>query len=145
VSPGGRGVLAVDHGSRRTGFALSDGLRIVCRPLDTYHGPGDGEGLLEHVAGLLAERDVGTLLVGLPLARDGGETGRAATVRAFMQRLAKRFPEQRVVGHDEHLTTKEAEDLLREAGHHGKARKERRDSWSAWVLLKDWLESGEPG
>jgi hypothetical protein len=33
---------------------------------------------------------------------------------------------------------------LRESGHHGSERKARRDSWSALVLLRDWIDSGEP-
>ena len=36
------------------------------------------------------------------------------------------------------------EDLLHEAGFHGDDMKARRDSWSALVLLRDWIETGEP-
>jgi RNase H-fold protein (predicted Holliday junction resolvase) len=46
-----------------------------------------------------------------------------------------------VVLHDERLTTKAAVELLVESGHTGVDRKSRRDSWSALVLLRDWLES----
>ena len=138
-------MLAIDHGTRRTGFAASDALRITTTPLEAFHGPGDGSALLEHVAGLLAERDARTLLVGLPLDPAGGDGPRAREVRAFMQHLAARFPGLSVIGHDERLTTKAAEDLLREAGHHGDERRRRKDSWSALVLLRDWIESGEPG
>ena len=138
------GVLAIDHGTRRTGFAFADALRITATPLSAYHGPGDGPGLLAHIALLLEERDARTLLVGLPLDAAGRETARALEVRAFMARLAARFPRLDVRGHDERLTTKAAEELLREAGHHGAERKRRTDSWSALVLLRDWIESGEP-
>lgn len=138
------GVLAIDHGTKRTGFAVADALRIVVTPLDVCHAPGDGDEVLDHLADLVRERDTTTLLVGLPLSRDGSEGGRAADVRAFMARVAERFSELEIVTHDEHLTTKEAEARLREAGHHGDARKARRDSWSAWVLLADWIEAGEP-
>lgn len=138
------GVLAIDHGTKRSGFAAVDALRIAAVPLDAYHGPGDGPGLLSHVADLLAERTVGVLLVGLPRHADGGEGARAAEVRAFAARLAARFPGQAVVLHDEHLTTKAAEELLREAGTRRADWKGRRDSLSALVLLRDWLAAGEP-
>ena len=136
--------LAIDHGTKRTGFAIADPTRIAVEALETYRGPGDGDELLAHVERLLAERTVTTFLVGFPYAPDGSEGGRAREVAAFEARLRARFPAVEIVRRDERLTTKEALDLLREAGHHGRARKERRDAWSALVLLRDWIESGEP-
>ena len=138
------GVLAVDHGTKRTGFAVVDPLRIAVQPLDVFHGPGSGPELVAHVAALLAERTIEVLLVGFPEQPGGARGSRADEVRAFADRLRARFPEVEVVLYDERLTTKAAEDLLRESGHHGAGRKQRRDSWSALVLLRDWLASGEP-
>jgi putative Holliday junction resolvase len=139
-----KGVLAIDHGERKSGFAVADPLRIAVHPLPGLRVDGQGKGLLEHVASLLAERDVGTVLIGLPLHRDGSAGARAAEVRAFARRLAERFPRLAVRLWDEHLSTKEAEDRLRAAGYRGREIRERKDSWSALVLLLDWLEAGEP-
>lgn len=136
--------LAIDHGTKRTGFAVADPLRIAVHALDPWRGPGDGQELVEHVAALLDERTVTTFVLGFPFAPDGGLGARARDVEAFAARLAARFPAVEIVRWDERLTTKAALDLLREAGHHGEARKARRDSWSALVLLRDWIESGEP-
>jgi putative Holliday junction resolvase len=138
------GVLAIDHGTKRTGFAVVDPLRIASHALDPWHGPGDAPELLEHLEELLEERDVRTFLVGLPLNMDGTDGPRAADVRRFARALAERFPRVAVVTWDERLTTKAAEELLRESGHRGKDARARRDSWSALVLLRDWIESGEP-
>jgi putative Holliday junction resolvase len=138
------GVIAIDHGTKRTGFAVVDGLRITSQPLDVFHGPGDGTALLAHVAKLVEERDVDTFLVGLPLNIDGTAGARCDDVKRFSAALAARFPRMRVVHYDERLTTKAADEMLVESGHTGEARKARRDSWSALVLLRDWLASGEP-
>lgn len=143
VRPKG-GVLAIDHGTKRTGFAVSDALRLGVFALDTFHGDGGGEALLEHVARACSERTIATFLVGMPMDAEGRESGRASEVRAFADRLVQRFPGIEMVFYDERLTTKAALDLLRESGHHGSERKSRRDSWSALVLLRDWIESGEP-
>ena len=137
-------VLAIDHGEKRTGFAIADERRIVAQPLDVWHGSGDSDDLLEHIDTLLADRRVGAFVVGYPLNMDGSEGPRARAVGAFVERLRRRFPGVVVVKRDERLTTKEAEQLLREAGHHGADRRSRRDSWSALVILRDWLEAGEP-
>ena len=137
-------VIAVDHGSKKTGFASTDALRTAQWPLDCWHGPGDSEELIDHIYELAEERSAGTVLVGLPLNMDSTEGGRAKEVRGFIERLQARLVGTAVIAWDERLTTREAEDLLRQAGFHGEDMKARRDSWSALVLLRDWLESGEP-
>lgn len=137
-------VLAVDHGTKKTGFASTDALRTAEWPLDCWHGPGDGDELLEHIAALVAERSAGTVLVGLPLNMDTTEGKRAKEVRGFVERVRARLEGVEVLPWDERLTTRSAEDLLHEAGFKGDDLKARRDSWSALVLLRDWLETGEP-
>ena len=136
------GALAIDHGDRRTGFAFADALGVTRTPLEPFRGAGDSQALLDHVARLLDERDVDVFVVGLPLDADGREGPRCAVVRAFAARLVERFGGLRVELLDEHLTTKAAEDLLREAGRDPRAARGVRDSWSALVLLEDWLRSG---
>jgi putative Holliday junction resolvase len=144
VTPRGS-VLAIDHGTKRTGFAVADPLRVVVQPLSTWHGPGDSDELLDYVGALMAERTVEALLVGVPLSPQGEARGaRAADVERFIERLRARFEDVAVIACDERLSTKEAEHLLREAGLHGAERRERRDSWSALVILRSWIEDGEP-
>jgi putative Holliday junction resolvase len=138
------GILAIDHGTKRTGFAVADALRISAEALETWDSSIARTSLIDHVAALLAERTVATIVVGLPLNMDGTEGPRASEVRAFIASLAARFPSVELVTVDERLSTKAAEDLLREAGHHGTARKKRRDAWSALVILREWIDSGEP-
>ncbi len=137
--------LGIDHGTKRTGFAVADALRVTVEPLETFRGPGDGPTLFDRVAELCSERQVDVFVVGQPLNMDGSAGARAAEVDRFCQGLAQRFPEVQVVRVDERLSTKEAETRLVEAGHTGEARKARRDAWSAAILLEDWIASGEPG
>jgi len=137
-------VLAIDHGTKRAGFAVVDALRIAPVPLSAWRGPGGEPELFEYVAKLLEERNVATFLVGLPFDMDGGEGPRAREVRAFAARLGARFPEQSIVFHDERLSTKSAEELLRETDLSPEERRARRDSISALVILRDWIAAGEP-
>ena len=137
-----KGALGVDHGSKRTGFAATDPLRLVVTPLEAPEG-GDPAALKE-LAKLLDERDISHLVVGYPWNMDGTKGGRAAEVDRFILEVEARFPELVIVRQDERLSTKEAEERLREAGYHGKDRKVRRDPWSAMVLLEDWIRDGEP-
>ncbi len=139
------GALAIDHGTKRTGFAYADALRISLNALEPFHGPGDAPELFEHLARLCAERSVATFVVGLPYNMDGSEGPRAAQVRAFGERLRARFPLVPIEFVDERLSTKEAEELLRESGLHGLKAKALRDSFSALVVLRDWVSTEKPG
>ena len=139
-----RAAIGIDHGEKRTGFAVVDALRIAVHPVGTCEAAGDSVELLDHVAALLDERDVDTLVVGLPFNMDGSEGARAGAVRAFMQRLRERFPGLSVVAQDERLTTKQAEELLRDTGLSPRKRRKLRDAASAVVILQDWLREGEP-
>ena len=143
-----KAAIAIDLGTRRTGFAVTDGLRIACQPLEAFAGDPDldgGAALFAHVDGILDERDVGVFVLGLPLNMDGTESPRSAATRAFATRLAARFPGVALALQDERLTTKVAEDLMREAGERRwQDRRQLKDSMSAVVLLKDWIAAGEP-
>jgi putative Holliday junction resolvase len=137
------GVIAIDHGERRTGFAATDALRISSTALEPFRGKGDDPALLEHLARHMAERDVEVLVVGLPLNMDGSEGPRAEAVRRFLAALRARFPEMVVVTQDERLSTVEAGEWMRDAG--VKDRRAARDAYSAMVILRDWIAAGEPG
>lgn len=135
--------LAIDHGTKRTGFAVTDPLRITTQALETFHGTEE-TALLERIAALCSERVVGAFVLGLPYNMDGSEGPRAAEVRAFAARLMARFPRVRIGYQDERLSTKAAEELLKEAGMHGEERRAKKDSMAALVILRDWIEAGEP-
>lgn len=139
------GVLAIDYGDRKCGFASSDPLGIALTPLGVLRHGGDDAALFAHLERLLAERDVATLLVGLPLHADGSRGARADVVQGFVGRLRARFPDRAVEVWNEHLSTKEAEGRLREHGRKGRAIRAERDSWAALVLLEDWLRSRPRG
>ena len=135
------GVLALDHGEKKSGFAATDALHIAREPLGLVRHEGREEELFAHLAKLLEERSIGTLVVGLPVNMDGSSGPAAQRIEALCLRLRARFPTLAVEPWDERLTTKEAEARLREFGARGREIKAERDAWSALVLLDDWLAS----
>ncbi|QDU85508.1 Putative Holliday junction resolvase [Planctomycetes bacterium Pla163] len=137
-------VLAIDLGTKKTGFAVADGLRLSITLLECPRIDGTSDKLLDHVAGLLDERDVDVLLLGWPLNMDGTGGPQTDYTQAFAERLRARFAGLEVVPYDERLTSKEAESRLREEGASFREMLKHRDSAAAAVLLQDWIESGEP-
>jgi putative holliday junction resolvase len=125
--------LALDYGSARCGAALSDPTGALATPIDPVELPGSDAGLAR-VADLVREREVETVVVGLPLTLAGAESAQTAEARAFAERLAEIVAPVPVRLHDERLTTAQA----RRAG--GSASE---DSRAAAHLLQAWLDGAE--
>jgi putative holliday junction resolvase len=123
--------LALDYGSARCGAALSDPTGTLATPIDPVERPGSDAGLAR-IADIVREREVETVVVGLPLTLAGGESGQTAEARAFAERLAEIVAPVPVRLYDERLTTAQA----RRAG--GSASE---DSRAAAHLLQAWLDA----
>lgn len=136
--PGTR-ILALDHGTKRIGVALSDELGWTGQPLETYERRTlDAD--LKHIDRLVREHNVAEVVIGLPL-RLNGEIGPAArSVQEFVERL-ERVLSVPVVTWDERMTTKSAEEVLIAADVSRKKRKGTVDRIAAAILLQSYLES----
>ena len=143
AAPRGR-VLAVDYGAKRTGLALSDPLGIVASPLPAVLSE-DLEETVEAIVALAREREVRTVVVGMPYLPDGREGAQVQVVRLFLGALRPALPEGvELLEMDERHTTAEARSLLREGGVDRRRARERVDSVAAVVLLREFLAVG-PG
>jgi putative holliday junction resolvase len=121
-------VVALDHGTVRTGVAVCDETGTVARPLTVVDRVGTEAGFAALLALLEAERPA-RVVVGLPLSLDGREHGQARSARAFAARLtgAVEIP---VELFDERFTTKLADQRGGSAA---------RDARAAATLLEDYL------
>ncbi len=106
----GQRILAIDHGSKRIGFALSDELGWTAQPLETFYRRNP-EADIRHIQELVRGHEVGLVLVGLPLRLDGESGPAAKLVEEFIQLLEPALSVP-VVTWDERMTTCAAEDLL---------------------------------
>jgi len=132
-------ILALDHGTKRIGVALSDELGWTGQPLETYQRR-TLEADIQHIDRLVREHDVGEVVIGLPL-RLNGEIGPAAqSVQEFVKQLEEILTVP-VITWDERLTTKSAEELLIAADVSRKKRKGTVDRIAAAILLQSYLES----
>ncbi len=130
-------VLAVDYGRRRLGLAISDPLRWTARPLLVLERKNRREDL-HRLRRIVAEHEVGQIVVGSPLHLDGRESKMAAEAAQFARRLEKELGLPVVLA-DERLTSWEAEPISAE--HQGRKRRRRNhDDLAAAILLRDYLE-----
>ncbi len=110
-------VLGVDHGERRTGLAVSDPLGMIAKPHVEVRAGSEDE-MVAAVAAEAAALEVAAIVVGLPLNMDGTEGPRAASVRAFVERLRDAVAPVDVALRDERLTSADAASRLRAQGRH---------------------------
>ncbi|HLY10000.1 MAG TPA: Holliday junction resolvase RuvX [Planctomycetota bacterium] len=126
-------ILAVDLGTKRTGFAMCDPQEKMALALPTLVDvtPVD-------VAVLAQERGAGEVVVGLPLNMDGTVGPSARRVLDFIDELQIHCTVP-VVPWDERLSTAEGQTRLREQGLDRKDRHRRADVAAAIVILESYL------
>lgn len=134
-------VLAFDYGAKRIGVASGDTLTGTARPLGSVaasHGRPDWKQLSRYVADYQPQ----FLVVGVPCNMDGTDGPLTAAATAFAAELHERYAIE-VVTVDERLSSREAEDLLRQQRASGERRRRVGradiDPVAACVLLEQWL------
>ena len=71
-------VLAIDHGDKRNGLALSDASRTFATPLKVIVGERE---VLSEILRLARDEEVDLIVLGLPLSMDGTVGTRARKVQ----------------------------------------------------------------
>jgi putative holliday junction resolvase len=125
-------VLALDYGSARCGCAVSDPTETLVTPLAVVERPASRRGMTQ-LRELVREREIGRVVVGLPLSLAGADTEQTRETREFAKRLAQRLGEEVPVEmHDERFTTRMAQRMEG-------AFASSEDSRAAAHLLESWL------
>lgn len=134
-------ILAIDHGSKRIGIALSDPLRIFAKPFATLPNTGFKK-FIAQLKEIIAAQDVTLILLGMPWAIDGSKTPKTLEVEAFGLKLQKHLDTE-VIFWDERYSSSEADETLKTIGLGWEAGKSARDAMAATMILKSYLENHE--
>ena len=103
VAPPGRRLMGLDIGTKTIGLALSDTRRVIATPLETIRRRRFREDAARLIA-LNDAREVGGLVIGLPLTLAGADGPRTQSVRQFARNLVK-FRDLPVAFWDERLSS----------------------------------------
>jgi putative Holliday junction resolvase len=135
-------ILAIDHGTKRMGIAISDELKILAQPVGFILAEPAAD-FLAALKKLLLEKEVETILVGLPRNMDGSYGPAAQKVQEFVATLksALTIP---IRTWDERLTSVQANRFLIEGNVRREKRKEKVDAMAASILLQSYLDSLAP-
>ena len=131
--------LAIDHGQKRTGLAVSDASETLVSPHSVIETQNEDE-LLKRVIAIIDEEKIEVVVIGLPFNMDGSEGARVEKVRGFGKLLSNRLQIQ-VLFHDERLSSFEAEKLIVDLELTRKKKKKRLDAIAAAEILKAFLDT----
>jgi putative Holliday junction resolvase len=131
-------LLGLDVGSKTIGLAISDSALSVASPLTTLKR-GKFAADAAKLQQIAAERGIGALVIGLPVAMDGSEGPRCQSVRQFAANLLA-IVDLPLAFWDERFSTIGAERPLRDAEMSHRRRAEVIDKMAAAYILQGALD-----
>ena len=130
-------ILSIDYGSKRTGLAVTDPLKIIA---------GGLAGIATHeLEGFLVEyckrEDVEKVIIGAPVNLDNSDTDATRLIEAFINRFKKVFPHIPIQKVDERFTSRLAVQSMVESGLKKKNRQNKKlvDEIAATIMLQDYI------
>ncbi|MCU0784474.1 MAG: Holliday junction resolvase RuvX [Verrucomicrobia bacterium] len=131
-------VLALDHGTKRIGVAVSDEMKMIATPLE-YIAAEPFADFLARLKELIHEKEVELILIGMPRNMDGSYGPAALKVEEFVAVL-KDTVAIPIKTLDERLTTVQAQRFLIQGNVRREKRKEKVDQTAAAILLQSYLD-----
>lgn len=132
-------ILALDHGTKRIGIALSDELKMIAQPLE-YVLTEPIAAFFVRLKDIIREKEVELILIGMPRNMDGSYGPAALKVQEFIAVLKEKVAIP-IQTWDERLTSAQAQRFLIQGGVRRQDRKEKVDKTAAAILLQSYLDS----
>ena len=132
-------ILAIDYGTKRTGIAVTDPLRIVpggLRTVATHE-------LNAFLADYFSKESVDIVVVGYPTNMNGEESASMTQIRPFVNKLVKQYPDKKIIMFDERFTSVIAQRAILDSGIGRMARRNKAlvDEVSATIILESFMDS----
>jgi len=130
--------LAIDHGVKRVGLALSDPMKIIAKPLKTitYKKSSD---LFNELIKVINQEEVESIILGFPKGMKGQETMQTKIVLSFYEELKTKV-EIPIVLQDERLSSLSAKKSLIQQNIKTGHNKSLIDETAAAIFLQHYLD-----
>ena len=133
-------IVCLDVGDVRIGVAVSDLTGLIANGVETIRRTSPDRDFTR-LGELIAQWEVGEIVLGYPKNMNGTIGERAKLSEAFAEELRSRFAGISVVLWDERLSTVAAERVLIDADLQRKKRRKVIDMMAAVVILQNYLDS----
>jgi putative Holliday junction resolvase len=130
-------ILAIDYGSKRTGIAVTDSLRIIAGGLATLHS----KDVVKFLEDYFKKEIVDIIVVGEPKTLSNEKSDSARFIEPFVNHLRKKFPDKKIERFDERFTSAIAHQTMLDGGLKKKDRQVKGtvDLISATIILQDYM------
>ncbi len=130
-------ILAIDYGTKRSGIAITDEMKLIASGLTTVAS----KELLSFLKNYLASEKVELVLVGEPKQKDGTHSEVEKEIQKFILKFSETFPEMKIERVDERFTSKMAFQTMIDSGLKKKQRQNKAlvDEISATIILQSYL------
>ena len=130
-------ILAIDYGHKRVGLAVSDNQRIIATALTTVKA----DMIFEFLDDYLKKEVVDEFVVGLAKQMDNTLSESSVYIEPFVEELAKKYPEKKIIRIDERFSSKIATQTILLSGAKKKQRRDKAlvDTVSAVILLQSYM------
>ncbi|MBR5492825.1 MAG: Holliday junction resolvase RuvX [Alistipes sp.] len=132
-------IIAIDYGTKRTGLAVTDPLRIIANALETV----ETKQLEKYLADYFSKNDVDVIVLGKPSQMNGQPSETMRYIEPLAGRLRHAYPDKQVVLYDERFTSVMAHRTILESGIGKMARRDKAlvDRISATIILQSYMDS----
>ena len=138
----GKAIMAIDYGSKVVGTAK------FCPGIDPFPlmlnkiVVKDESQVFKELELLINDESIEVIIVGVPYFTDGKESEQTKKNKAFAEKIRNKFSNIEVYEQDETLTTKEAEERMKNSAEFNfKVDPTKIDCLSAVIILEDFLKA----
>ena len=132
-------ILAIDFGTKRTGFAISDESKIFAFGLSTQETKNN----ISYLETIIPKEKIDTIVIGIPKKLNNELAEIVPKIELFKRQLKNKFPDVKIIDMDERFTSKMAFQSMIDSGMKKKDRKNKSlvDEISATIILQSYLET----
>ena len=135
-------LIAIDYGTKKSGIAISDPLKIIAQPLKTiFYKELNFSFITEEIKKIIDEyKPIEKIILGITTNLDNSISNTGKIILKFYDFLQKELPNITIVLFDEKYSTKKSKEIMTEMKLSIKQKKERKDALAAQKILEDYMD-----
>lgn len=134
-------LLAIDYGTKKSGIAISDPLKIIAQPLTTiFYDKNNFEFLLNEIKKIIEiNKPIEKIILGLPTNIDGTLSNNGKKVMQFKKYMEENNINIEIELFDEKYSTKNSLEVMKQMDLTIKKKKMKKDTIAAQKILENYM------
>lgn len=134
-------LLAIDYGTKKSGIAISDPLKIIAQPLTTiFYDKNNFEFLLNEIKKIIEiNKPIEKIILGLPKNIDGTLSNNGKKVMQFKKYMEENNINVEIELFDEKYSTKNSLEVMKQMNLTIKKKKMKKDTIAAQKILENYM------